>query len=65
MADNIQDPNERQPDPDRTEGTTGREEDMPSPDRTVPGEERERDRLNRPDERRDEGELEADAEPGT
>jgi hypothetical protein len=65
MADKIQDPNERQPDPDRTEGTTGREEDLPRPDRTVPGEERDRDRSTQPDERRDEGDLEADAETGS
>jgi hypothetical protein len=66
MADTIQDPNEERqrqnPDaPDRTEGTTGREERIPGPDDTVPGEQRERDVIRRPDERRDESEF-ADTE---
>jgi hypothetical protein len=67
MADNIQDPNEERqrqnPDaPDRTEGTTGREERIPGGADGVPGEERERDVMRRPDERRDEGEFGADSE---
>jgi hypothetical protein len=65
MADNIQDPNEERqrqnPENPQPEGTTGRREPMPRPDENVPGEQRERDVMRRPDERRDESEF-ADTE---
>jgi hypothetical protein len=66
MADNIQDPNEERdrqnPENPRPEGTTGREETMPRRDEDVPGEQRERDVMRRPDERRDESEIGGDTE---
>jgi hypothetical protein len=65
MADNIQDPNEERdqnPENPRPEGTTGRDETMPRRDEDVPGEQRERDVTQRPDERRDESEFGGDTE---
>jgi hypothetical protein len=80
MADNIQDPNDvrRRQNPDdpqpgsteglpgdeRPEGTTGREPGMPRRDENVPGDERDRDVIRRPDERRDEGEFGGDEVDG-
>jgi hypothetical protein len=68
MADNIQDPNDirrrQNPDDPQPAGTTGREETMPRPDEDVPGEQRERDVIRRPDERRDEGDLGSDEADG-
>jgi hypothetical protein len=65
MAD-IQNPNEERPrqnpDDPQPEGTTGREETMPRRDENVPGEQRERDVVRRPDERRDEGEFGGDTD---